>query len=99
MISICSACRPRARPAVMLGDEAAGIGLVVGDRVAHRDQQADGGLGQRRAGRRAETVADDEIRPHAGFADADARRHRMAIDQHGVAEPLMRALNSRFSAS
>lgn len=75
--------------AIVLGDEASGVGLVMGDGVAHADQQADRRLGQRCRGGHAETVADDEVGPDTAVADPDARRHRVAIDQHGKAEPRM----------
>ena len=93
--------QPAGRPAVMLGDEAAGIGLVVGDRVAHRGRAARSRVSVSAARRRgAEAIADDEIGPQRRCrrsgcwpASNGSRSAPHSRSGHGC------AVSSRFSVS
>src|SRR5215216_4948097 len=54
--------QPACRIAVMLGDEAAGIGLVAADRIAEPAHGCLDHVGQQRSAARAVAVADDNVR-------------------------------------
>src|ERR1039457_6663300 len=74
------------RVAVMLGDEAAGIGLIPAHGVAQATQGLFHGLGHRADATGAVAVAEYEFRPWPLVLMAGGGRHGMAIDQHGGAK-------------
>ena len=76
--------------AVMLGDVAAGVGLVAADAIAAREQRQFERLDRPRRGAGAEPVAEHDVeRSRLG----ERRRHRMAVDQDRHAESRARALD------
>src|SRR5664280_2594282 len=74
------------RVAVMLGYEAAGIGLIPAHGVAQAAQGLFNGLGHRTDATGAVAVAEYEFRPWPLVLMAGGGRHGMAIDQHGGAK-------------
>ena len=78
--------QPRGRIAVVLGDEAAGIGLVAADRVALLAQGLLHHVGDDVDATGAVAVAEHEFGACTFVPMSGIRRHGMTVDQHGGAE-------------
>ena len=83
----------RSRVAVVLGDEAAGIGLVASDRIAKRAHGFLDHVGKQACATGAVAVADHHVRPPRLVARHPDRRHRMAIHHDHGSKRLMRLVD------